>query len=74
MTLLLMDMSLTTRLDEVSATATYIGRAAPGSSETAPVWQLKLLETTNTVLAVKYPNGVNNFNSVWADRALYQYS
>lgn len=32
---------LTTRIDEVSATLTYIGKAAVGAHEAHAVWQIK---------------------------------
>ena len=36
------------RIDEVSATVTYVGSAEPGASEADPVWQIKKLETVGT--------------------------
>lgn len=63
----------TTRVDEVSPTVIYLGKAAPGSSVTAPVWQVKKIEIIGTELIITYPDGVDTFNSVWNSRASYTY-
>lgn len=62
-----------TLLDEQTG-VTYVGRASPGSSTSSPVWQVRRLLTTGTVLAVEYAGGNQNFDSVWDDRASLSYS
>jgi len=64
----------TTRYEEVDATTTYFGEAAPGSSEAAAVWRIKKLLTVGNLTSVLYANGTNNFNNAWADRAALSYS
>lgn len=51
--------------------STYIGKAAPGSSESDPVWQIqKVVGDTSGI----YADGDAEFNNVWADRASLSYS
>jgi len=64
---------LTTRIDEVSPTLTYIGKAAFGSLESDAVWQIKKLEKVGAVTAITIPYGMNNFNNVWDNRLSYTY-
>ena len=64
----------TTRYEEVDATTTYLGEAAPGSSESAAVWRIKKLVTAGSLSSVLYANGTNNFNNAWTDRATLSYS
>jgi hypothetical protein len=61
-----------TRIDEVSATVSYIGKATPGSATSAASWQItKLDETTGLVLS--YADDVTTFTKVWDNRATYTY-
>jgi len=62
------------RFDEVSSTVTYIGKAAVGASETDAVWNITKIEVSGTNTKFLAPAGIDNFNSVWADRASYTYS
>lgn len=61
-----------TRIDEVSATVSYIGKAVPGSATSAASWQItKLDETTGLVLS--YADDVTTFTKIWDNRASYTY-
>jgi len=62
------------RFDEASATVTYIGKAAVGASETDPVWNIIKIDGSGVETKFLAPAGMDNFNSVWADRASYTYS
>lgn len=64
----------TTRVDEISPTEMYLGKAAPGSAESSPVWQIRKVETIGTLLSVKFPDGIDTFNSSWTSRASLIYS
>lgn len=65
--------ALATRIDEVSATVTYIGKAATGSATSSGVWQIqKIDESSGTVIT--WADGDANFNNVWDDRASLTYS
>jgi len=61
-------------LDEVSDTLTYVGKAAPRSSTADPVWQIRRLSKSGTVLSVEYASGDDSFTNVWDDRASLEYS
>lgn len=61
-----------TRIDEVSATVSYIGKATPGAATSAASWQItKLDETTGLVLS--YADDVTTFTKIWDNRASYTY-
>ena len=59
-------------LDDLGTT-TYVGKAAPGSSTAAPVWQIQRLHTVGTVMALQDADGNANFDNVWDDRASLSY-
>ena len=60
-------------LDEASATVTYVGEAAAGSSTAAAVWRIKRITLTGSDLSIKWADGDTNFNNVWDDRAILSY-
>ena len=63
-----------TRVDVASGTVTYVGKAVPGSSETAGVWMLqRITSDVNGGLKIEYPNGSAFYNYVWADRTSYTF-
>jgi hypothetical protein len=65
----------TIRIDVASSTVTYVGTAAVGSSESAPVWRIKkLISTPSGNLTILYVDGNTEVDSVWSDRATYNYS
>lgn len=64
----------TMRVDEVSSTVTYIGRAIAGSSESDAVWLIKKMEQVGTVLSIKTVDGTSASNAAWAQRTGYTYS
>ena len=65
--------SFATRLDEASATITYVGNAVPGSITSDPVWQIKRLNSA-AGLIVEYANGSAAFTEIWDNRAALSYS
>lgn len=62
------------KIDEVSASVTYIGRAAIGSAEAAAVWQIQKLDKVTTVLTIGWADGDTLFNNIWNNRASLSYS
>lgn len=62
------------RLDEASATVTYVGESAPGVSESAAFWRIKRLTTTGSILDIKWADGNELYDNVWTDRASLSYS
>ena len=63
-----------TLLDEASSTVTYVGSAAPRSSQEAPVWRVQRITATGSLLAVEYADGNAHYDNVWADRASLEYA
>lgn len=53
---------------------TYVGKAAPQSSTSNPVWQIQRLLTTGSVIAVTFADGNRKFDNVWDNRASLSYS
>lgn len=66
--------NFTTLVDEVDATTTYIGKAAPGTSTSAARWQIYKVSIVSTVTTIAYAGGDDAFNQVWDDRASLSYS
>jgi hypothetical protein len=68
------EMELKVNVDDASSTVTYVGKAVVTASNSDPVWMIKKLTTTGTVLTITYANGNDFFDSVWNDRASLSYS
>lgn len=64
----------TQRIDEASATVTYIGKADPGSSEASAVWQIKKIEVIGAETEITWADGDVEFNNVWNNRASLTYT
>lgn len=61
------------RLEEASATITYVGQAAPGTLTSAASWSIKRLDSTSG-LVVLWGGGTAAFNQIWDNRAALAYS
>lgn len=66
--------TFSTRLDEASASVTYVGQAVVGSAEGDPVWQIKKITESGTVTKIEYADGEQSFDKVWTNRASLTYS
>ena len=64
--------ALSLRLDEASATITYVGEARPGSVTSAALWRIKRLDTTSGT-SIQWADGDTLFNNVWNNRASLTY-
>lgn len=64
---------LTVRLDEVSDTIFYVGKAEIGKVDSDANWLIIKYTTTGNILKSEYANGVELFNQVWNDRATLTY-
>ena len=62
------------RIDEASATVTYVGKATPGSAEGSAVWQVQRLTESAGDLTVEWADGNDSFDNVWTNRASLSYS
>jgi len=61
------------KIDEASASITYIGRAQCGANEAAAVWQICRLAISGTVTTKEWADGDGKLNNVWNDRATLTY-
>lgn len=67
------DRRLTVRLDEVSDTLFYVGKAEIGKVDSDANWLIIKYTTTGNILKSEYANGVELFNQVWNDRTTLTY-
>ena len=63
-----------TRLDEASATVTYVGKALPGTASSAALWQIFRMTESSGDLTIEYADGDDNFDNVYDSRAGLSYS
>lgn len=68
------DATKATRIDEVSATLTYIGEAEIGTVDTAFKWKIKRMNKTGNVTAIEWADGNDKADNQWSDRANLSYS
>ena len=61
------------RLDEISATVTYVGEAVIGTADGAAAWRIKRITTTGTVLDIKWADSNQLFDNVWDNRTSLTY-
>lgn len=62
------------KIDQASATVTYIGQAAPGTATSAASWRIQRMSVSGTVTTLEYADGDLNFNNIWDNRASLTYS
>jgi hypothetical protein len=67
------DKRLTVRLDEVSDTLFYVGKALIGKVNSDANWLIIRYTTVGNVLMSEYANGSEAFNQVWNNRASLTY-
>lgn len=61
-----------TRVDEASATVTYVGEAAAGSATSGAVWLIKKIDETSGIV-ITFADGNTNYDNVWDNRAALTY-
>lgn len=61
------------RLDEASATVTYVGEAVPDTPAASALWRIKKLDSTSG-LVMTWADGDSNFDNIWNNRASLSYS
>jgi hypothetical protein len=67
------DKRLTVRLDQVSDTLFYVGKALIGKVDADANWLIIRYTQTGSVLMSEYANGSEAFDQVWNDRATLTY-
>lgn len=66
---------IATRIDEASATISYIGKAPIGSLASEAVWQIFKMDTgTSPQTIITWADGDAEFNNIWDNRASLTYS
>ena len=65
--------ALAVRLDEASATISYVGEAPAGSLTSSAAWRIKKLNTASGTI-LTWADGDTDFDNVWDDRASLTYS
>ena len=67
------DKRLTVRLDQVSDTLFYVGKALIGKVDADANWLIIRYTQTGSILKSEYANGSEAFDQVWDDRATLTY-
>lgn len=66
---------IATRIDEASATITYVGKAAVGADPADPVWRIFRMDTgTTPQTIITWADGNGDYDNVWNNRASLSYS
>jgi hypothetical protein len=60
---------LATKLDEASASVTYIGKAKIGSASASALWQIQKMSVSGNVTSITWADSDSLFNNIWDDRA-----
>lgn len=67
------DVPLALKIDEASATITYLGQAKPGTASSSPLWRVKKIDTSSGV-AITFADANDLFDNVWDNHASLTYS
>lgn len=62
------------KIDEASATVTYVGVAAIGALGSAASWQIKRMTVSGSVTTIEWADGNSSFDNIWDDRVSLSYS
>lgn len=57
-----------------TASITYIGEAAPGTSESSANWRIFILDNSTSITKKKWADGNGNFDNIWSNRASLTYA
>lgn len=68
------DVANLTKIDEVDANTTYIGKASHGAATSSAVWQIKKITVSGTLTTIAYANGSDNYNQIFDNRTSLSYS
>lgn len=63
-----------TRVDEVSSSLTYVGKAVIGTAVATAGWQISRIVISGTETIITYADGNASFDNIWNDRASLSYS
>lgn len=62
------------RVDTVGDTLIYIGEAAVGTANDAPVWRIRRITLVDNDITEEWANGVDLFDKIWNDHLTLGYS
>jgi len=62
------------RLDEVTASLTYIGKAEIGTLNSANKWSVKRMQKAGNVTSIEWADGNGRRDNIWDNRASLTYS
>ena len=68
------DGNYTTKIDEVDANNTYVGKAQIGTATSVTSWQIKKISVSGAVTSVTWAEATDGFVNEWDERASYTYS
>lgn len=62
------------RVDEASASVTYVGKAVAGTADATAAWKISRITTSGSVIITEFADGNTNYDNVWSNRASLSYS
>ena len=68
-----MDSEKAVRLDDYSATVSYVGYAAVGVTGSEAFWKIKRMTTSGTVLTIEWADGNEEYDNIWNNRVALTY-
>jgi len=66
-------MNYETRVDEATATVTYVGKAPLGSETNNAVWQIQKIYVSGTETIIEWADSNDRFDNIWDNRASLTY-
>lgn len=66
-------MAYEIRIDEVSETVTYVGKALPGAETNNPVWQIRKIVVSGTETSIEWADGDAFQDNIWDNRISLTY-
>lgn len=64
---------LDVRVDEVSASISYVGEAQPGTGVDELLWRIKRVSVSGSETSITWANGTPEYVHAWSQRATYNY-
>lgn len=64
---------LSSLLDQIDATTTYIGEAEPGTVFSAAAWRIKRSVETGPDIVITWADGDSDFDNIWDNRLSLTY-
>lgn len=66
-------LSVLTKVDEATSTATYVGQAEHSTNVASTGWVIKKIVEIGSATTISYADGVSTTVKIWDDRATYSY-